>query len=244
MKVDKDNIGDSFQQMTKYSRDQMPKGTLDWDARPEKHKSYENPIRWIDLPEPKHSGGKGLWDILEHRRTKRTYKQDPLTLELLGQTLWAANGKTREMREAILRTAPSAGALYPIEIYIMANRVEGLQRGMYHYDISKHKLAFIKEGDFSDDAALGSLGQAMLAKSGAVIFLSAVIQRCRWKYGQRAYRYIYLDAGHVAQNVCLAGDALSLGVCPIGAFYDDELNDILDLDGKEETVLYALTVGK
>jgi len=244
MKVVKDNVGDSFQQLTKYSRDQMPKGGLDWDSRPEKYKTYDNPIEVIALPPPKVSAGKGLWDLLEQRRTRRTYKPEPLRLDMVAQLLWAANGKTRESREAILRTAPSAGALYPIELYVMANRVEGLDRGIYHYNVAGHNLAFIRKGDYSDEAALGSLGQAMLTKSGAVIFMSAVIQRCRWKYGQRAYRYIYLDAGHVAQNVCLAGGALSLGICPIGAFYDDELNDILKLDGTEETVIYALAVGK
>lgn len=244
MKVEKDNVGDSFQQLTKYSRDQMPKGGLDWDARPEKCKSYENPIETITLPVPMRSGGVTLWDLLLRRRTRRAYRPEPLTLGALSQLLWAANGKTAELREAILRTAPSAGALYPIELYIMANRVEGLRQGIYHYNVDKHNLALIRSGDYSDEAALGSLGQAMLTKSGVVVFMSAVIQRSRWKYGQRAYRYIYLDAGHVAQNICLAGESLSLGVCPIGAFYDDELNDILKLDGTEETVVYALAIGK
>ena len=89
-----------------------------------------------------------------------------------------------------------------------------------------------------------ALGQASLAKSGAVIFLTAIIERTRWKYRQRAYRYIYLDAGHIGGNICLACESLGLGTCPIGAFYDDELNSILGVDGTEETVVYAFTVGR
>lgn len=239
-----EHIGDDYQQATKYTREDLPKGGPDWDHRPARHKEYENPLAVVELPFPDQTGGKGIWDVLTGRRTRRTYKDGPLSLHDLSQLLWAANGKTKEGREASLRAAPSAGALYPIELYVMVNDVEGLQKGIYHYDVQTHGLTFIREGEYGARAALAALGQAMLLKSGAVLFMTAVVERCRWKYRQRAYRYIYLDAGHIGQNICLAGEALSLGVCPIGAFYDDELNAILEVDGVEETVVYAMAVGR
>jgi len=244
MKIDKDNIGDCYQQVTKYTRDDMPKGGPDFDKKPGHYKIYDRPVCVISLPEPLRDGGGALWEVIAERRTRRTYRPEPLTLSILSQILWAANGKTKEGRETFLRAAPSAGALYPIELYVMANDVDGLEKGIYHYDTPQHRLSMVREGDFSETAAKAALNQTMLSKSGAVIFLSAIVERTRWKYRQRAYRYIYLDAGHIAQNIFLACGSLSLGACPIGAFYDDELNAILGVDGVEETVVYAMTVGR
>lgn len=244
MKIDEDNVGEAFQRITKYHRDDLPKGGPDWENRPPRHKEYERPLDVVELPFPDQSGGNPLWEVIAGRRTRRTYKNVPLGMHDISQLLWAANGKTREGREAALRAAPSAGALYPIELYVMANYVDGLKKGIYHYDVTGHSLALIREGEFGEKASLAALGQAMLTKAGAVVFMTAVVERCVWKYRQRAYRYIYLDAGHIGQNICLAGEALSLGVCPIGAFYDDELNGIIGVDGTEETLLYAMTVGR
>jgi len=244
MKADKENIGDLYQQATKYNRGDMPKGGLDFEHKPKHYKEYPHPLAVISLPEPLRDGGGPLWEVLAGRRTRRTYKPEPLSLAMTSQLLWAAGGKTKEGREAVLRSAPSAGALYPIEMYLMANNVAGLAKGIYHYDVPGHRLALVREGDFSEDAAHAALDQSMLSKSGAVIFMTAIIERTRWKYHQRAYRYIYLDAGHIGQNICLAGESLSLGVCPIGAFHDDEINAILGVDGASETIIYAMTVGR
>jgi len=244
MKLDKENIGDQYQQLTKYKRDDMPKGALDFEKKPSHYKVYDKPLAVISLPEPLHEGGGPLWEILAARRTRRTYKPEQLSLAIVSQLLWAAGGKTKEGREASLRSAPSAGALYPIEMYLMPNDVAGLEKGIYHYDVPGHRLSLVKEGDFAALAAHAALEQSMLAKAGAVIFMTAIIERTRWKYRQRAYRYIYLDAGHIGQNICLAGESLALGVCPIGAFHDDEINEILGVDGVEETIIYAMTVGR
>ena len=244
MKIDKENIGDAYQEITKYRRDDIPRGGLDFSKKPLHYKSYENPLKVIELPTPEHTGGGALWDMLAKRRTRRTYRPEPLKLAELSQLLWAANGKTKEGRETFLRAAPSAGALYPIELYVMINDVEGMEQGIYHYDVAGHRLSMIREGEFGESAASGALGQASLAKSGAVIFMTAIIERTRWKYRQRAYRYIYLDAGHIGGNICLACESLGIGTCPIGAFYDDELNSILGVDGEDETVLYAFTIGR
>jgi len=242
--IEKDNVGDKYQELTKYRKDDVPKGSLDWDKKPERYKVYEHPLKVVELPEPLHEGGGALWELLAKRRTRRTYKPEPVSLTELSQLLWAANGKTKEGREAFLRSAPSAGALYPIELYVMVNNVEGFEPGVYHYDVAGHRLSLIREGAYGEAAVRAALDQQSLAKSGFVVFLTGVIERTRWKYKQRAYRYIYLDAGHIGQNVCLAAESLGFGTCPIGAFYDDELNAILGVDGVEETVLYAFTVGR
>ncbi len=244
MKIEKDNVGDSFQELTKYRRGDPPRGGLDVSTRPEQYKVYKKPISVVALPAPEHEGGGPLWGLLARRRTRRTYKPEPLTLKEMSQVLWAANGKTKEGRDAVLRSAPSAGALYPIELYVMVNNVEGLEAGIYYYDVPGHKLLMIKEGDRAEEASAAALGQQSLAKSGAVIFLTAVLERTRWKYRQRAYRYIYMDAGHIGQNICLAAESLGLGACPIGAFYDEEFDGVLGVDGTDETAIYAFTVGR
>jgi SagB-type dehydrogenase family enzyme len=238
------NIGDEYQARTKYKRDELRSTGLDWSKKPPHFKVYENPVKTIKLPAPEHEGGGALWGLLAGRRTRRTYKPKPLTLKELSQILWASNGKTKEGRETFLRSAPSAGALYPVELYVMANDVMGLNKGIYHFDVAGNRLSMIREGDYSEEAAQAALGQQMLAKSGAVVFMTAIVERAKWKYEARAYRYMYLDAGHIGQNMCLAAESLGLGICPIGAFYDDELNAILGVDGVEETVLYAMTIGR
>ena len=242
--IKKENVGDAYQAETKYVRGELPHRGVDILKRPPHFKIYDHAANRVDLPKPENSGGEGLWGVLQTRRTRRTYKPEPLTLMQLSQLLWAGNGKTKEGRETFLRAAPSAGALYPIEMYVMANNVEGLEKGIYHFDVENASLSFILPGDFGEAAARAALDQPMLAKSGAVIFMTAVVERTRWKYDQRAYRYIYLDAGHIGQNLCLAAQGLGLGACEIGAFYDDELNAILKVDGVEETVVYAITVGR
>ena len=237
-------MGDAYQAETKYARGELPHRGIDLSKRPPHFKVYDKSVKRVALPQPEKSGGEGIWGVLQARRTRRTYKPEPLLLSELSQLLWAGDGKTKEGREMFLRAAPSAGALYPIEIYVMANNVEGLEKGIYHFDVGNARLSLILPGDFGEAAAHAALDQPMLAKSGAVIFMTAVVERTRWKYDQRAYRYIYLDAGHIGQNLCLAAQGLGLGACEIGAFYDDELNGILKVDGVEETVVYAITVGR
>ena len=141
------------------------------------------------------------------------------------------------------RTAPSAGALYPVETYIIAHNVEGLERGVYHYNIRQHVLEEIRLGDHTDQICTAAMGQEVCGRSAVVFLWTAVFQRCKFKYGQRAYRYIYLDAGHIAENLALAAVSLGLASCPIAALYDDEVNAVPDVDGIEESVIYMTVVG-
>jgi len=162
----------------------------------------------------------------------------------LSNLLWATQGITEKAFGPWYRTAPSAGALHPIDTYLVVNRVQGLEPGIYFFDVLEFSLVLKRTGDFSGPIAQAALNQDM-ARTAAVVFVwVAVIQRSRQKYRQRAYRYIYLDCGHIAQNLYLAATALDLGCCGIAAIFDDEVNDLVGVDGQEETAIYLAMVGK
>jgi SagB-type dehydrogenase family enzyme len=162
----------------------------------------------------------------------------------LSQLLWAAQGITQAGRGFGLRTAPSAGALYPVETYVVIHAVDGIEPGVYHYAVETHELDQLKTGDFRADVARAALDQEMAYRANLVFCWTGVFPRSKWKYRQRAYRYVYLDAGHIAQNVALGAVALGLGSCQIAALYDDEANALLDVDGVEESVIYMTAIGK
>ena len=166
-----------------------------------------------------------------------------LPLADLSVLLWAAQGITADSGDHEFRAAPSAGGLYPIETYALARAVEDLEAGIYHFRPHAFDLELIKPGDFSIAAAKAALGQGIVANAQVTFLWTAIVGRSKWKYGQRAYRYIYLDAGHIAQNLYLAGTAEGLGVCGIGALFDDQVNALIGVDGVEETVVYMATVG-
>lgn len=235
------DIGDAFYIGTKYKRGNLPKHSLDWSTKPPVYKEYPDAHR-IPLSSPDIENGPGFWEILGKRRSKRAYNVQPISPKELSQMLWATQGISAKVSGSALRTAPSAGALYPIETYLFINRVVGIDPGLYHYSIETHELELLKEGDMVKAVRAGALDQ-QVAENAAVVFIwTAVFQRSKWKYLQRAYRYVFLDAGHVAQNLALAAEALGLGSCQIGALYDDELNNLLDLDGVEESVIYMSSV--
>jgi SagB-type dehydrogenase family enzyme len=237
MDFSKDAIGQRFQQETKYARPSyLPK-------RSEKPVETITPGT-ISLPSPSLQGGPNLWKVLQKRRSIRAYTEAPLALEDLCGLLWATQGVTEKAFSAWYRTAPSAGALHPIDTYLLVNRVEELDPGIYFFHVSEFSLETRRKGDFSSLIVRAALEQEM-ARAAAVVFVwVAVIERSRQKYHQRAYRYIYLDCGHIAQNLYLAATALDLGCCGIAAFFDDEVNDLVGVDGHEETAIYLATVGK
>ena len=236
-------VGDEFHSSTKYERGKLPGHTLDWSTKPSVYKKYPDSQK-IDLPPPVVQGGPGLWETIRTRRSIRAYTQEPMKLEELSQILWATQGITASAGEHRLRTTPSAGALYPIETYLLVNRVEGLDPGLYHFDVETYQLDVLKLGNFSNEVTAGALDQRIAARASVVFIWSAIFQRSKWKYLQRAYRYIFLDAAHIAQNLALAAEGLGLGSCQIGAIYDDYLNELLDLNITEESVIYLSSVGK
>ncbi|MBN1979720.1 MAG: SagB/ThcOx family dehydrogenase [Anaerolineae bacterium] len=239
----KDNVGDTFQQETKYRRGQLPGGGLDRAAKPETYKRYPSAPR-IPLSPPQTENGEPIWSALSQRRSQRRYQGAPLQEAELSQLLWAAQGITLERQGDGFRTAPSAGALYPVETYVAINDVEGIEPGIYHYAVETHELEQLKTGNFGSKIAQAALDQGMANQANAVFVWTGVFGRSKWKYKQRAYRYVYLDAGHIAGNLALAAVALGLGSCQIAALYDDEANDLLDVDGVEESTIYMTAVGR
>ncbi len=234
--------GDDFLRNSKYSRGKLPLHQLDWMRKPPTFKEYPD-AKYLSLPSPLADEGEGLWTTLRRRRSVRAYTEDPIILQDLSQLLWATQGITGHAGDYLLRTAPSAGALYPIETYLCVNRVQGLSAGLYHYSPPHHRLDLIAEGNFAKEVRAGALDQQIAERSAVAFLWSAIFERSKWKYLQRAYRYIFLDAGHIAQNLALAAESLGLGSCQIGAIYDDELNSLLRLDSITESVIYMSTIG-
>ena len=169
---------------------------------------------------------------------------EPMTFEELAFILWASQGITAKSGNYSFRTAPSGGALYPIETYFSANLVEDLDPGIYHFDVEKFALDKIREDDQAQAVAKACMNQKFMAQSAVTFLWTTVFRRSMSKYGNRGMRYILLDAGHICQNTLIAAEAIACGGCPVAAFYDDEVNNLLGLNKDEETVLYAASVGK
>jgi len=190
----------------------------------------------IILPKPKEKGVTSIEETLNKRRSVRDYKRGPLSLEQISQLLWAASG-----RNLYRRTAPSAGATYPLETYLVVGDVEGLEPGVYHYSSSRHSLEMTKEQDIRKKLSQSALGQTMIGEAQASIIIAAEYDRTTGHYGQRGLRYVHMEVGHVGQNVSLQAISLSLGSVMIGAFRDKEVQEVL---GIKEEPLYIIPVGK
>lgn len=237
------NYGDTFQKNSKYIRNQLPQHRLDWSVKPKTYKEYPNAIRTLKLPDPEFDEEIKFWNIILNRKSTRKFKDEPISQMQLSLVLFGMTGLTRVFPQFAFRTVPSAGGLYPIEVYPIINDVEGIERGVYHYNIRKNSLELLKAGDYRTEITKGCMDQQIAYKSAVNIVWTAIIERSKWKYLQRCYRYIYLDAGHVGQNFYLLAEALGLGACTIGAIYDDEINELLGIDGTNETVIYVGVIG-
>jgi SagB-type dehydrogenase family enzyme len=198
------------------------------------------PLQALQLPRPRLKSEVSLEETLSKRRSVREYSEGPLTLNDVSQLLWSAQGVTSSSGR---RTAPSAGALYPLEVYLIAGNVEGLSPGLYVYQPAGHELSLLDAKDPRNDVSRAALNQVAVKDGAISIIISAVYDRITPKYGERGLRYTYLEAGHAAQNICLQAVALNLGTVTIGAFDDNQLKDVLHL-AENETPLYILPVGK
>jgi len=239
-----DSAGDDFQRLTKYSPQGMG-GRPGRVARPALYKTYSDKPR-VELPGLKYCGAElaPFAEVVQRRRSIRSFLNDPLTLHEISFLLWASTGLGHTDLDAKHRTAPSAGALYPIETYVVANDIAGLTPGVYHYAIESHALDELRLGNCRQEITAAALGQGMCGTAPAVFIWTAVFNRTKWKYGQRGYRYVYLDCGHVAAQFALSAVAVGLGSFQIAALFDDEVNDIVGVDGEEESVLYMSVVGR
>lgn len=198
------------------------------------------PTTTIKLPPPRYSSNVSVEESLLRRRSVREYSGDALTLAEVSQLLWAAQGVTSPPG---MRTAPSAGALYPLELYVVAGQVTGLVPGVYKYRPVQHELMTVAEGDNRGQLAEAALGQNSVAQAPMDIVVAAVYQRTMPKYGERGVRYVHIEVGHAAQNVCLQATALGLGTVTVGAFHDDRVKSLLQMPVPEEP-LYIIPVGR
>ena len=237
----KSSLGYAYLQETKFDR-QTIRSRVRLNIEPvATFKQYEEAEK-VKLP-TEWDSDVGLMEILQYRRSCRKFDQKPLGINDLAQLLWACQGITARAGNFFFRTAPSAGALYPVETYLSVHNVETVDKGIYHFQPADFCLEKLQDDYIGDKVAEAALGQAFLAKAGVVFIWSAVLRRNFSKYGHRGMRYIMLDAGHICQNLLLAAEAVGLGACPVAAFYDDEMNGLLDLDGEQESVIYLAAVG-
>jgi SagB-type dehydrogenase family enzyme len=194
----------------------------------------------IKLPEPQYDSDVSLEQSLLERRSVRDYAGEPLTLQEISQLMWAAQGLTDPRG---FRTAPSAGGLYPLELHIVVGDVEDLLPGVYRYQPDGHQLVKTADGDKRAELAQAALEQEWVEEGAVDFVFTAVYERTTGKYGQRGIRYVHMEAGHAAQNLCLQATALGLGAVTIGAFYDKEVSRLLNLPADEEP-LYVIPVGR
>ncbi len=192
----------------------------------------------IALPEPAFKG-KALEDAINERRSVRNYSSEELSLHELSMLLWAGNGITSEEG---LRSAPSAGGLYPIDLYVVPNRVENASCGLYRYVPKGHELVLVKEGIYTEQLYEVSLGQAHVRDAAVLIALVATPERTAGKYGEIGEDYVLMEAGHIAQNTLLEAVSLGLGAVPVGGFDREAADGILGLDEKQDAV-YLVAVG-
>lgn len=204
-------------------------------------------LRYVALPPPAF-GDASLGDVLHGRRSRQTFASAPIALEQLATLAFAACGVTQRIPVAnggtlVLRTAPSGGALYPLDLYLAVHRVDGLDAGLYFYDPVEHSLAVVRESSLLEECAAACIYPEAVNTSAVTFFFSAMLWRSRFKYRYRAYRFTAIEAGHVAQNVLLAAHAIGLGGVPLGGFYDTAVEKLLAIDGVNEAALYAVSVG-
>ncbi len=218
-------------------------GTIsDWGKQPPLYKQYPQ-ARKLALPKVGDGQGLSAEEAIRQRRSIRDYGDHPLTMEQLSRLLFFTEGINAERWGHKLRSAPSAGALYPIETYVVAHRVAGLEAGLYHYSVKDHALHVLQTSDLRQAIVQHGLMQAFLGEANLVLVFSAIFQRLRWKYQERTYRYALIEVGHIGQNAYLAATSMGLGGCVVGAFHDDDVNKLLGVDGEQEAALMLMSVG-
>jgi SagB-type dehydrogenase family enzyme len=200
----------------------------------------------LPAPDGLNIPAKDLREAIEHRRSLRRYSRTPLALEELSFLLWCTQGVRKVVPgSATFRNVPSAGARHAIETYLLVNNVQGAPEGLYRYSGLRHALIEMsRNAGLADQLTSACLGQSFVKTSAVTFAWAAAVERMRWRYGERGYRYLLLDAGHVCQNLYLAAEAVGCGVCAIAAFADEAVDRLLGFDGEERFTLYLAAVGK
>jgi SagB-type dehydrogenase family enzyme len=212
---------------------------VDWGRRPAPYLRVGD-AEVVTLPAVGAPPAMSVAQALGQRRSLREYADRAMTAGELAWLIQAATGITSAQG---YRTAPSAGALYPVETYVAVARVEGIDPGVYHVDVRAQVLEPVRSGSVAGDLMVAGLGQDFLRRAPAVLVLTGVFQRSRWKYRERHYRYVCWEGGHMTQNVYLAAEANGLGACMVGAFLDGMVNDLVRVDGRGEAALGLIALG-
>ncbi len=238
-------LKDTIRLQIDFSQTEQSRGV----APPPLEKPYAADSRRIDLAGPGQWGDIGTVDLqtaIDRRESRRRFRPSPLQVEELSFLLWATQGMRRRFDETTaLRTVPSAGARHAFETYLGVLNVEGLDRGFYRYLPVEHQLLW----EFSEPQAearlvAAALGQSFMAQAGVVFLWTAIPRRMEWRYGLAAHKVIALDAGHVCQNLYLACEAIGAGTCAVAAYHQQQMDDLLRVDGSEEFTVYLAPVGK
>jgi SagB-type dehydrogenase family enzyme len=234
-------------EMTRYDRLSRADQFLGIPSPP-LEKPFPQTIKFFLLPQPAEISVPPLElrDAIESRRSIRNYARGTLSLEELSYLLWCTQGiAERHEPYASFRNVPSAGGRHALETYLQINRVESFEPGLYRYLAFSHMIMNLEiSPEAVDRVTEACLNQSLVKKSAVTFIWSCVIYRMAWRYSERAYRLVHLDAGHVCQNLYLAAEQINCGTCAIGAFDDELIARLLGIDGQEEFVIYCAAVGK
>ncbi len=242
------HIGHYFQEYTKYKYFHQTSDMVLGKPVPEAQQLPDKNAPLVNLPNGYEATAKRskatIAGVFRNRRSRRKFTKKNVTIDELAALLWSIQGAIEQGYGYSYRTSPSAGARHPLETYINLDKVTDVSSGLYRYLPLDHKLVQLSDDQNTNlDLAQACLGQQMFVDCAVSFIWTARIYRSSWKYQQRAYRYIYLDAGHVCQNLYLACEALKIGCCAVAAFDDDAVNQIIGVDGQEEFVIYLAVVG-
>jgi len=243
--MDKINKNREFLKASNWKKwDDLERDQANDIPKPPIQKDYPENSELIDLIEPENInlGNMKIKEVIEKRRSRRRYKDDYLTKEELSYLLWTTQGLKENDS---LRNVPSAGARHPFETYLHIKRVKEIKEGLYRYLPIEHKLLFIKGDKDLNKKIYNACSKQRFVKESAITFIWSVIPyRTEWRYSHFAHKVIAIDAGHLCQNLYLASESINAGSCAIGAYYQDEIDEILELDGEDEYTIYIATVGK
>lgn len=241
-------IGKEFISKTKYQH--LGKSAqAEGKPQPPLELSYDETAPLVDLPLPEdwEAMNSDLTNVIQRRRTIRKYSSESLAAAELSYLLWCTQGVQQTISDRTVRTVPSAGARHALETYLLINNVSDIQPGLYRFVASRHKLLPLEldiDGDLANQVIKACNNQVFIKTSAVTFIWTAVAERMIWRYGNRGYRYLHLDAGHVCQNLYLAAEGIDCGVCAIAAYDDDQLNGLLGLDGEAQFAIYLASVGK
>jgi SagB-type dehydrogenase family enzyme len=240
-------IGHEFMVKTRYSN-MVQSDQEKIVEHPPLEVTYDQTKVIIELPMPEEIPpiNVDFMAIVELRTSVRDYRSESMSLLELSHLLWCTQGVKQVLgNKATLRTVPSAGARHAFETYLLIQNVDGVRPGLYRFLALEHKLIEVDGSEgISTEITKACLGQQFVAKSAVTFLWVADVRRMTWRYGERGYRYLHLDAGHICQNLYLSAQVISCGVCAIAAFDDEYINRVLGLDGQEQFVVYLATVGR